>query len=93
MASWVKGQSGNPGGRPKALRQVVELARQRTAKAIKTLEEIMLHGENEGARVRAAEILIERGWGKATQPISGAGEDTGGVSEIAIRLIRPNDGT
>jgi hypothetical protein len=32
-----KGQSGNPGGRPKELRDVIELARSHTTDAIKTL--------------------------------------------------------
>ena len=32
-----KGVSGNPGGRPRELRDVVELARSHTAQAIKTL--------------------------------------------------------
>jgi uncharacterized protein DUF5681 len=32
-----KGQSGNPGGRPKELRDVIELARSHTTDAIETL--------------------------------------------------------
>ena len=37
-----KGQSGNPGGRPKEVREVAALARERTTQAIETLTEIML---------------------------------------------------
>lgn len=40
MAKFQKGQSGNPGGRPKALREVEELARQETAPAMQTLATI-----------------------------------------------------
>ena len=50
-----KGVSGNPGGRPKVLSDVQELARQRSPEAINTLVKIM---------------LLDRGYGKRTQPIS-----------------------
>jgi len=36
-----KGQSGNPGGRPKVVAEVKELAREHTAEAIQTLVSIM----------------------------------------------------
>ena len=66
-----KGQSGNPGGRPKVLGDVQELARQRSPEAINTLVKIM---QNEkappAARVVAANSLLDRGYGKPTQPIS-----------------------
>jgi hypothetical protein len=38
-----KGQSGNPGGRPKVVAEVKELAREHTAEAIHTLVSIMSH--------------------------------------------------
>ena len=66
-----KGVSGNPGGRPKVLSDVQELARQRSPEAINTLAKIM---QNEkappAARVVAANSLLDRGYGKPTQPIS-----------------------
>ena len=66
-----KGVSGNPGGRPKVLGDVQELARQRSPEAINTLVKIM---QNEkappAARVVAANSLLDRGYGKPTQPIS-----------------------
>jgi hypothetical protein len=36
-----KGQSGNPGGRPKVVAEVRELAREHTSKAVETLVSIM----------------------------------------------------
>ncbi len=66
---WEKGKSGNPGGRPKAYRDVVEAARKRTIKAIKTLESVMTTSDNDSARVKAAEVLLDRGWGKPVQPV------------------------
>ena len=66
-----KGISGNPGGRPKVLGEVQELARQKSPEAVNTLSNIM-HDEKAppAARVAAANALLDRGYGKPTQPIS-----------------------
>ena len=63
--TWKPGQSGNPGGRPKEVAEVRELARRHTKKAIATLAEIMLD-ENapHNARVAATNSLLDRGHGK-----------------------------
>src|SRR5215469_6312573 len=61
-----KGRSGNPGGRPKGHGDLRELARQHTEDALATLVEICRNGENEGARIAAANALLDRGWGKPT---------------------------
>jgi hypothetical protein len=66
-----KGVSGNPGGRPKVLGDVQELARKQSPQAINTLAKIM--GDEKAppaARVAAANALLDRGYGKPTQPIS-----------------------
>jgi hypothetical protein len=63
--TWQKGMpSPHPGGRPRALHDVQELARQHTEAAIDTLAEIM-HDEKapHSARLSAAEALLARGWG------------------------------
>lgn len=66
-----KGQSGNPGGRPKMIIEVVQAARERTMAAIETLERIMLDEKaTHSARVTAALGLLERGWGKAASTIT-----------------------
>jgi hypothetical protein len=66
-----KGVSGNPGGRPKVLGDVQELARQKSPDAINTLVEIMNHEKAPpAARVAAANALLDRGYGKPTQPIA-----------------------
>lgn len=66
-----KGKSGNPSGRPKDVGHVRELARQHTREAMETILEIMRHGQSERARVAAATIMLERGWGKPEQPVEG----------------------
>lgn len=71
-----KGQSGNPGGRPKAVQDVIELARSHTAIAIATLARISEASDvPPAAAVAAAVALLDRGWGKPTQPNEHTGKD------------------
>ena len=66
-----KGVSGNAGGRPKVLGDVQDLARQKSPEAINTLVIIMNNDKAPpAARVAAANALLDRGYGKPTQPIS-----------------------
>jgi hypothetical protein len=65
-----KVRSGNPGGRPKGEGEIRELARQHTTAALQTLVEICQNGENESARVTAANAILDRGWGKPAVPIA-----------------------
>jgi hypothetical protein len=78
--TWQKGMpSPNPGGRPKALHNVQDLARQHTEAAVKTLADIM-HDEKapHSARISASEALLSRGWGRPILPTvqANAGEKT-----------------
>jgi hypothetical protein len=69
--TWRTGcASPNPGGRPKAVHDLQELARQHTEAAIGTLAEIMLDAKApHSARLSAAEALLSRGWGRPAQPM------------------------
>jgi hypothetical protein len=61
-----RGQSGNPRGRAKALVEVTKAAREYTVEAIDTLVKIMRDIKaTASARVQAAGIILDRGWGKA----------------------------
>ena len=62
-----KGQSGNPGGRPKVLGEVQELARQYAPKAIVELARLALKAKNETARIAAIRELLDRGYGRPRQ--------------------------
>jgi len=70
---WLPGQSGNPGGRPRARLDL--LARERTAEAIATSVRVMRQKTNPAAAARAAEILLDRGWGRV--------ENSGAIFNIA----------
>jgi Family of unknown function (DUF5681) len=62
-----KGQSGNPGGRPRALVSVMEEARKHTLDAIRVLSDLMHRGRTDSVRLNAAEAILSRGWGRPVQ--------------------------
>ena len=64
-----KGQSGNPGGRPRQLASVMHEARQHTLEAIHTLLKLMRTAESESVRLNAAESVLNRGWGRPIQAL------------------------
>lgn len=79
----TKGYTGNPSGRPKDVGHVKELAKAHTEDAIHALAAMMNDGQVAAvARVRAAEVLLDRAWGKAVQPLSG--DEDGPALRIVI---------
>ena len=71
-----KGQSGNPGGRPRKDIRLVELAQEQTQKALDTLVRIM--GDEEAphaARLTAANSILDRAHGKPRQALEHTGKD------------------
>jgi Family of unknown function (DUF5681) len=60
-----RGQSGNPGGRPKIFTEVKQAAREHTEAAIEALVGVMNNEEaTPAARVAAAVAILDRGWGR-----------------------------
>jgi hypothetical protein len=64
------GFSGNPSGRPRAVRELAELAREHTPAALSRFVELM-GSKNEAVALRAIELLFDRGrrksrWGAGT---------------------------
>lgn len=69
-----KGFSGNPNGFPKALVDIQALARTYTTEAFGTLVGLMRNSEDDNVKLKAAEAVLERAWGKPVQPIDGGNE-------------------
>ena len=74
---WVKGESGNPLGRPKLSVNLRELCRTHTEKAIQSLASIMVDEDQPAAaRITAANTLLDRGYGKAVAHVELKTNDT-----------------
>ncbi len=69
-------------GRPKGAKDkltreagatISELAREHTETALKVLVQVATKSESDAARVSAANALLDRGYGKASQPVEHGG--------------------
>lgn len=82
---FAKGVSGNPGGRPKINEELRQSLKVYSASALAYLA-LVVEGKDPKARVadriRASEVLIDRMYGKASQPI--CGDEDG--NELVITL-------
>ena len=66
--AWKPGQSGNPKGRPREVAHVRDLARSHTEAAINALVSIIQSADQSStARIKAAEVLLNRAWGAPGQ--------------------------
>lgn len=90
-----KGQSGNPGGRPKRTGEELDLIRackERTPEALDAIVSIMTDGENERNRLAAAQAIIERAWGKPVQQNEHSGANGGPIDmSWKIEFVEPKN--
>jgi hypothetical protein len=78
----------------KAPTDIRSLARSHTETCVRVLAGIVRQAKApHSARVQAAQVLLDRGWGKAAQPLTGDGENPVVVSliERVIREPQPAD--
>jgi hypothetical protein len=78
---FLKGTSGNPGGRPKGNEDVKEAARQYTVESIERLA-FWMRSNDPRASVLASDKLLDRGWGRPSQDVKLQAELLPGLAEI-----------
>ena len=85
-----KGQSGNPGGRPKEVAEVRRLAQDHGSAAIERLVELM-GSENERTAVAACEAILNRGYGRPAQSLTVAGDDDSPLfpDQVTVNVVKP----
>lgn len=86
LKPWVKGESGNPLGCSKEVWNVIRNARGKSNEAIEIAYEIMCDDRIRAQdRLKACEIILERGLGKAPQlNVTVDGDTKAGKNAVAV---------
>lgn len=87
---WQKGQSGNPGGRPKRTASeldLIEKAQALAPEALDVIREIMTEGDTQRVRLSAAIALLERAYGAAKVASQPTEEDHDPPTAIPVTRV------
>lgn len=78
------GESGNPGGRPRAVAAIRDLVQAKGPDLVERLMTMALAEATEDrVRIEAIKVLLDRGYGRPPQPITGE-DDDGGPRRIIV---------
>lgn len=81
---------GRKKGTPNKVTADIRAAAQKHGPAmIEALARIATKGESEAARVSAINALLDRGYGKAAQPLTGEGGEGPVKMSLKVRFVRP----
>lgn len=87
MGKFAKGQSGNPGGRPKLPEEIKEIARASSGDAFKRVVELMDSADDERVQLAAAKEVLDRAFGKPAQAMEVSGKEGGPLAAI-LQIVR-----
>lgn len=90
MAKFKKGQSGNPGGRPKVVTAIKELAQQHGPTAFQRVLELVA-SDDERVALAASQEVLNRAYGKPVQALSGP-EGESLLTGVQITLVKADAG-
>lgn len=89
--AWKPGQSGNPGGRPKSIPELVEASRALTPMALEVWAKVMadyIEGRGDGAHaLKAASDSMSRAWGRPAERVEVRADVTSAAASDEEQLI------
>lgn len=87
-----KGQSGNPSGKPKQEVELKKLCRELTPQIVERLLYWLTHPKDGKSATKAAEILLERGFGRPAQEVQLTNSDGSSlIPSINIHIGTPQN--
>ena len=86
-----KGQTGNPGGRPKKTQEEYDLeaaCKLKSEAALGVIEKLMAAADKDSVKLAAATFILERAYGKAVQKSEVTGKDGGPLAlSLAVEFV------
>jgi hypothetical protein len=84
---FVKGKSGNPGGKTKTYLEIRDLAQKASPTAFRTLKKLAKSAGSETARIQAANSILDRAFGKPPQAHTGEGGQGPILAKLEVAFV------